>query len=112
MADPFPHPCSHARQRCQLRGTTRSLWENLQAYSYESAHVGEGAIALSVSREAALEMKADGLSSDEIDRVRRRAIVEINGSPMTVISGRQRRGRHYFSNRPRSLADKRARRRR
>jgi len=112
MADTFPHPRSHARQRCQRRGTTRSVWEKLQAYSYESVHVGEGAIAISVSREAALEMKADGLTSDEIERVCKRAIVEIDGSPMTVISGRQRRGQHYFHNRPRRLADKRARRRR
>jgi hypothetical protein len=112
MEDPFPHPKSHARHRCQRRGTTRNVWTTLHAYADVMTHVGQGATAHSISRVAACEMKADGIASDEIARVCRRAVVEIDGSPMTVIAGRQRHGRHYFRNRPRRLADKRAHRRR
>jgi len=112
MADQFPHCGTHPHDQCQRRGWQQLTWRNVHRYADCVAHVGQGAVALSVSRQAALEMKADGVPPHEIERVRRRAIVEIDGSPMTVISGRQRRGRHYFRNRPRGLADKRARRRR
>jgi hypothetical protein len=112
MADQFPQCGTHPRTNCQRRGWKQLAWHSFNNYADCIAHVGRGAVALSVSREAALEMKADGFSSGDIERARRRAIVEIDGAPMTVISGRQHRGRHYFRNRPRSLADKRSRRRR
>jgi hypothetical protein len=112
MGDPFPHPKSHARHRCQRRGTTRSVWNTLHAYADVATHVGHGATSHSISRAAAREMKADGIASDEIDRARRRAVVEIDGTPMTLIAGRQSTGQHYFHNRPRGQSDKRIRRRR
>ena len=112
MTDTFPRAHTHPRSRCQQRATTRRVWDNHSNYADISVPVGHGAIALSVSRDAAREMKADGFGSDEIDRVCRRALVEIDGQPMTVIAGRRRRSRHYFRNRQQGLACRRFRHRR
>jgi hypothetical protein len=53
--------------------------------------VGRGATALSLSREAALEMRAEGVTSDVVERAFRR----IRRTGLTVITGCERRGRHY-----------------
>ena len=112
MVESFPRAQTHPRSRCQQRATTRRVWINHSDYADVVVPVGQGAIALSVSRKAAREMKADGFGSDEIDRVCRRALVEIDGRPMTVISGRRRRSRHYFRNRQQGLSCRRPRHRR
>ena len=112
MLESFPRSRSHARYRCQQRATPRQLYMVFQAYADAAAHVGNRAVAVSISRQTAREMRADGIASDLIDRARRRAIVELDGTPLTLIAGRERSGRHYFRNRPRSQSEKRARRRR
>ena len=69
MVDSYPRCRTHARRRCQQRGTTRSMWATFQSYADVAVHVGRGATALSLSRQTASEMRADGIASDVIDRV-------------------------------------------
>ena len=51
---------AHMRRRCSQRGTDAQLLGAVQDWADVEIPVGRGAIALSVSAEAALEMRADG----------------------------------------------------
>lgn len=87
---------AHARRRCAQRGTSARLLSAVQEWADTEVPVGRGAISLSLSAEAAREMRAEGMPSDLIERAQRRAIVQSDGCALTVIAGRERRGRHYL----------------
>jgi hypothetical protein len=86
---------AHMRRRCSQRGTNARLLGAVQDWADVEIPVGRCAIALSVSAEAALEMRAEGMPSDLVERALRRAIVQSDGHAVTVIAGRERRSRHY-----------------
>lgn len=95
-----PHPSSprlsaHMRRRCAQRGTNRILLVTVHDWADIEIPVGSGAVALSLSRDTAREMRAEGIPADLVDRALRRAIVQSDGRDLTVITGRERRGRHY-----------------
>jgi hypothetical protein len=86
---------AHARRRCAQRGTNSLLLNAVHDWADIEVAVGNGATSLSLSQDAADAMRSAGLSSDIIDRARRRAVVQIEGRTLTVIAGRDRRGLHY-----------------
>ena len=85
----------HARRRCAQRGTNAHLLAAVRDWADVEVPVGNGAVAVSLSRSAAAEMRAEGIRSDLIERALRRALVEGEGSIVTLIAGRERRGRRY-----------------
>lgn len=102
----------HARRRCAQRGTSGQVFATCDEWADREVPVGRGATALSLSRDAAREMRAEGVPSDIVDRALRRTIVQASGRAVTVIVGRERRGRHYRHHiRPGSDRSLRSRRR-
>jgi len=85
---------AHMRRRCAQRGTNSRLLKAMEWADVE-VPVGRGAIALSLSREAALEMRAEGVPAGIVERALRRVVVQADGRAVTLIAGRERRGRHY-----------------
>lgn len=86
---------AHGRTRCRQRGTNHRLLEVVRDWADLEVPVGGGARALSVSDAAAAEMRAEGCPSDLVERAKRRTLVQHAGLVVTVIAGRERRGRHY-----------------
>jgi hypothetical protein len=86
---------AHMRRRCAQRGTNGRLLLTLSDWADVEISVGRGATALSLSREAALEMRAEGISAGDVERALRRVVVQAGGQAVTVITGYERRGRHY-----------------
>jgi hypothetical protein len=83
------------RRRCAQRGTNSRLLLAMHDWADVEIPVGRGATALSLSREVALEMRAEGVSADVVERALRRIVVEADGHAVTVIAGHERRGLHY-----------------
>lgn len=87
---------AHARRRCRQRGTDARVLNAVSSWADIEVPVGAGAVALSISADAADEMIAEGLPPALVSRVRRRALVQAGGRTLTVIAGREARGRRYW----------------
>jgi hypothetical protein len=86
----------HIEKRCQQRGVRKIDLQTLYAVADQLAPVGAGRWAMTVSREAAAELRAEGYNAGGIDRLSRRAlIVDASDAPITILIPHRRRGRHY-----------------
>ena len=86
----------HIEKRRQQRGVRKVDLQMLYALADQIAPVGGGRLALTVSRNAAAELRADGFGAADLDRLSRRAlIVDATDAPVTILIPHRRRGRHY-----------------
>ena len=86
---------AHARNRCRQRGTSVRMLTTVYDWADLEVPVGGGFTALSISAQTATEMRAEGCPIELLERARRRALVQRGGNVITVVAGRERRGRHY-----------------
>jgi hypothetical protein len=87
------------RRRCAQRGTNGRLLLTLSDWADVEISVGRGATALSLSREAALEMRAEGISAGDVERALRRVVVQAGGQAVTVITGYEGVDARFVQNR-------------
>ena len=89
---------AHARARLRQRGMTEFWLNALLLHADRSVPVGDGCIALSVSRHALDEAQAEGASPADMDKLRRRvAVLDGRGRVVTVFPRQGRRARRYAS---------------
>ncbi|HYC06256.1 MAG TPA: hypothetical protein VED40_23410 [Azospirillaceae bacterium] len=85
----------HARTRQQQRGITAARLQLHLRYADRETPVGGGSTSLSLSRQAVHDMRGDGVSQQEIDRLRRLAIIQDGERIRTILHIQARRGRRY-----------------
>ena len=87
----------HARRRLRQRGIGSDQVAGLMRSFDRDRPVGNGCSALTLSRQALLELKADGWAPALLDRIQSLAIVVANdGAVVTVLRQySDRRGRRY-----------------
>jgi hypothetical protein len=99
---------NHARQRARQRGVRDADLLLLLVAADREAPVGEGCVALSISRQRCGELLAEGYPLSAVDRAAKIAAVESAvGEIVTVLRPRGHRGRRYrrafHTNRPKML---------
>ena len=88
--------CDHLGTRCQQRGVRRSDLELLLDMADQQTPVGSGRVALTLSGDVVLGLRAEGIPSAALEKLARRAVViDPDGRPITVLIPQGRRGRHY-----------------
>lgn len=86
----------HAGARCRQRGTPLRLLRLVLDRADAATHVGHGCSALSLTRDAGLELIAEGEHPDLVRQARRRVLVTSDGDALvTVLAQVNGRGRHY-----------------
>ena len=86
----------HLRKRCQQRGVRKHDLETLLAWADRVVAVGGGRVAITLTRRAAVALRAEGVDNGVLERARRRAVViDESGDTVTVVVPSGRRGRHY-----------------
>ncbi len=98
----FEHACHwtwtrHAERRAKARGIGKALIAMIIAASDRERPVGGGCVAISVSRDQASGLRAEGLSPALLEALRRHALIlDDNGGIVTACKLlRGRRGRSY-----------------
>ena len=86
----------HAQARANQRGVTKCQMTLIISYADIFVSVGRNLKACRLSRQALKEAVADGISPSEVDRLKRRAIIEADdGNIVTVAVPHGKKGRHY-----------------
>ena len=85
----------HARTRLRQRGITTSVAELLLEYGDIHRHAGDGAETISMSRDAAAMLLAEGVNADAVARARKLAAVLGKYGLVTVLRPSGRGGRCY-----------------
>lgn len=85
----------HARSRLQQRGVSTRIADLFVSYADVQLHAGEGAVSVSMSRDTATMLLAEGVDPDAIRRVRKLAAVLGRQGLVTVLRPVGRKGRRY-----------------
>ena len=86
----------HASRRLQQRGIPGTRLERHIQFADRVVPVGDGSICLTVSREGLADLAAEGVNRQELERLRRLAVViAADEAVRTVMHLHARRGRRY-----------------
>lgn len=85
----------HARSRLKQRGITNATAELLLEYGDIQRHAGDGAVSITMSRDTASMLLAEGANSDAVARARRLAAVLGSHGLVTMLRPLGRDGRRY-----------------
>ena len=92
----LPEPVTrHASSRLKQRGVTARVADLLLNYGDVHLHAGEGATTVSMSRNAAAMLVAEGVDPDVVIRARRLSAVLGRKGLVTVLRPEGRNGRRY-----------------
>lgn len=85
----------HGLERCVTRGISPGIAALLLQHGDRVLHAGSGCESLSLGRDAAVMLVAEGADPDAVARARRLAAVLGNFGVVTILRPVGRRGRRY-----------------
>lgn len=85
----------HAQTRLRQRGVALSVVELLMDHGDIHRHAGDGAVSVSISRDEAAMLVAEGMDADVVSRARKLAAVLGRRGLVTILRPIGREGRRY-----------------